>query len=151
MKVLISVDGSKIAAKAFEWYFEHIHKEGNEVIICHISEQPAIPTYIFVDENVLVAYTDDIEKLREEATKKRDSLKKVYETKMEGKNVTATFLFNFTDTPVGEAIVQIANKEQCDAIIMGSRGMGIFRRTILGSVSDYVMHHAKATVMVCHS
>uniref|UniRef100_H2YBS5 UspA domain-containing protein n=1 Tax=Ciona savignyi TaxID=51511 RepID=H2YBS5_CIOSA len=151
MKVLISVDESKIAANAFDWYFEHIHQDGNEVIICHICEQPAIPVCIFLDDDVVVTYSDDIEKLRQEATQKLNSLKKAYETRMEGKNVTAKFLFNFADIPVGEAIIQIANKEQCDAIITGSRGMGAFRRTILGSVSDYVMHHAKATVMVCHS
>lgn len=32
---------------------------------------------------------------------------------------------------------------------MGSRGLGTIRRTILGSVSDYVVHHANVPVVVC--
>ncbi len=32
---------------------------------------------------------------------------------------------------------------------MGTRGMGTIRRTLLGSVSDYVVHHAHCPVTVC--
>nr|XP_002130756.1 uncharacterized protein LOC100178454 isoform X1 [Ciona intestinalis]XP_026693968.1 uncharacterized protein LOC100178454 isoform X1 [Ciona intestinalis] len=150
MKVLISVDASENASRAFEWYFKHIHKPENEILLCHVAEQPLIPTYIFLEDEVLVSYTEDIEKLRQETTKKLNELKKKYETKLEGHNAKAQMLFKYCECPVGEAIVQISTKENCDAIVTGSRGMGAFRRTILGSVSDYVMHHSKATVMVCH-
>lgn len=34
-------------------------------------------------------------------------------------------------------------------IITGTRGMGKMRRTILGSVSDYLVNHALCPVMVC--
>lgn len=49
----------------------------------------------------------------------------------------------------GEVIVHVAEKESCDLIITGSRGMGMIRRTILGSVSDYVLHHAHCPVLIC--
>ena len=32
---------------------------------------------------------------------------------------------------------------------MGTRGLGTVRRTILGSVSDYVLHHAHCPVCIC--
>ena len=34
-------------------------------------------------------------------------------------------------------------------IITGARGMGKVRRTILGSVSDYLVHHSICPVIVC--
>ena len=50
----------------------------------------------------------------------------------------------------GEAIVKIAEDENATMIVMGTRGLGVIRRTILGSVSDYVVHHAKCPVLICH-
>ena len=42
----------------------------------------------------------------------------------------------------GEAIVHAANEKGVHYIVMGNRGMGAVRRTFLGSISDYVLHHA---------
>lgn len=48
----------------------------------------------------------------------------------------------------GEQIVQAAVKEGADFIVTGSRGLGTIRRTFLGSVSDYVVHHSTVPVLV---
>ena len=47
----------------------------------------------------------------------------------------------------GECIVSVAEEEQSDLIIMGSRGFGTFRSWLVGSVSNYVMKHAACPVM----
>ena len=49
----------------------------------------------------------------------------------------------------GEAIVAVGQKEKAVLIVCGTRGMGKLRRTFLGSVSDYVVHHAHCPVLVC--
>ena len=48
----------------------------------------------------------------------------------------------------GEMICNTAHSEKCDYIVMGTRGLGKLRRTIMGSVSDYVVHHAHCPVIV---
>lgn len=48
----------------------------------------------------------------------------------------------------GEMICATAKEQHCDYIVMGTRGMGKLRRTILGSVSDFVVHHAHIPVLV---
>ena len=40
----------------------------------------------------------------------------------------------------GEVICRIAEEEDAAMIITGARGMGKVHRTILGSVSDYLVH-----------
>ena len=50
----------------------------------------------------------------------------------------------------GHGIIKRADEHKVDMIVMGTRGMGALRRTILGSVSDYVVHHAKIPVVICH-
>ena len=50
---------------------------------------------------------------------------------------------------VGEAICEAAKEENATMIIVGTRGMGKVRRTFLGSVSDYCLHHSNIPVLVC--
>ena len=45
--------------------------------------------------------------------------------------------------------MSVAVREKCDLIVIGSRGLGVIRRTILGSVSDYVVNHTHIPVVVC--
>ena len=52
---------------------------------------------------------------------------------------------------VAEEIINTADEGDYDIIVIGSRGLGIFSRTILGSVSHKVIQHANVTVMVVKS
>ena len=49
----------------------------------------------------------------------------------------------------GEAIIEAAVEENADMIIVGTRGLGKVKRTFLGSVSDYCVHHSPVPVLVC--
>ena len=49
----------------------------------------------------------------------------------------------------GEVVCHIAEEVSAVMIITGTRGMGKVKRTILGSVSDYLVNHAICPVMVC--
>ena len=51
----------------------------------------------------------------------------------------------------GEFIVAQAKKRSADYIVTGTRGMGKLRKTLLGSVSDYVLQHAHCPVLICRS
>lgn len=48
----------------------------------------------------------------------------------------------------GLGVVNLANEFNADLIVTGSRGQGTLRRTFLGSVSDYILHHSKVPVLV---
>jgi nucleotide-binding universal stress UspA family protein len=48
----------------------------------------------------------------------------------------------------GEEIVSTANAVGADLIAVGARGHGTFKRLLLGSVSEYVLHHAECPVLV---
>lgn len=48
----------------------------------------------------------------------------------------------------GEAICALAEDLRADVIVIASRGLGGFRRAVLGSVSDYVARNAPCPVLV---
>ena len=63
--------------------------------------------------------------------------------------VKRTFVFECYIGKPGQGIVESAEKNGCEMIVMGSRGFGKFKRTILGSVSDYVVHNTSVPVLIC--
>lgn len=48
----------------------------------------------------------------------------------------------------GPTLQEIAEKEKCDLIIMGSRGMGQMKGLFMGSVSSWLVSHAHCPVLV---
>ena len=50
--------------------------------------------------------------------------------------------------PIGHVICTAARDQNAECIILGSRGLGTIRRTILGSVCDYVTQHMNVPVLM---
>lgn len=49
---------------------------------------------------------------------------------------------------IAKAILKVADTQKSDMIIMGSRGLGVIKGALLGSVSQKVVEQAKIPVMV---
>ena len=53
-----------------------------------------------------------------------------------------------THGEAGPAIVALATEKKAAYIVVGCRGKGTIRRTVTGSVTDYVTHHSHVPVVV---
>ncbi|XP_022299851.1 universal stress protein in QAH/OAS sulfhydrylase 3'region-like isoform X2 [Crassostrea virginica] len=137
-KVVIGVDESSFAEEAFNFYVGNFMKEDDAVILVHTPER-----YNFVDASPAV-----IQELLNEIKKKLQVLEDKYQKKLQAAGVKSAKFVSKEGDP-GEAIVAVAEKEKAVLIVCGTRGMGKLRRTFLGSVSDYVVHHAHCPVLVC--
>ncbi|XP_011424268.3 universal stress protein YxiE isoform X2 [Magallana gigas] len=137
-RIAIGIDESDFAEQAFNYYADNMKKDDDYVILIHTPER----------YNVMDASATVLQEILEEVRVKVRKLEEKYKKKMEEKGLKAGKFVTRRGDP-GEAIVHVAEKESCDLIITGSRGMGMIRRTILGSVSDYVLHHAHCPVLIC--
>lgn len=143
--VLIAIDASDKSEAAFNFYMDHLHKEGDKLLLIHSAEPP------YVSSQQAMYMTGELweQMLNAEKEKVKD-LEQKYAEKMKAKGVSGKIKAVFSGRP-GEIIVDVANEEKVSMIVMGTRGLGTVRRTILGSVSDYVVHHASCPVVVCRN
>ena len=50
----------------------------------------------------------------------------------------------------GSLIRDVAKDWNADLIVMGRRGLSSFKEVFLGSVSNYILHHAPCSVLIVH-
>ncbi|CAD5114388.1 DgyrCDS3521 [Dimorphilus gyrociliatus] len=134
--VIIAVDGSKQAEEAFEWYTKHLHKAGNRLILAHSIEAPSMPT------------RESWEQQTQAGQVKSKELKEKYDEKLRASNIDKFEWEEEVEKP-GEFLCGLAKNKSASYVVMGTRGLGKLRRTIMGSVSDYVVHHCCCPVLVC--
>ncbi|XP_064649573.1 universal stress protein Slr1101-like isoform X2 [Lineus longissimus] len=140
-RVILAIDASEHAERAFCYYFENIHRPDNEVIFTHSAEYPRMP---FGQQIPTEQWEQEIAKKEKDMRQLEES----YTKKLTDAKVANRSRFVYHAKP-GEAICHIAQEENADLIVTGTRGLGAIRRTVLGSVSDYVLHHAKVPVLIC--
>jgi nucleotide-binding universal stress UspA family protein len=55
------------------------------------------------------------------------------------------------EQPIRTALICQIKKGHHDLVVMGSRGRGAVRATLLGSASHYVLHHSPVPVLIVHA
>ncbi len=146
--ILFPVDGSKHSERAFEWYLQNLRKKNDSVGIVNIVEPPTLPATfmmmgpVVIPEEWNAEIQDSLDKAKLVTQKFEDKCKKL---DLPCSVITDTA--NSFGGP-GETICQIAKEKNANSIIMGSRGLNIFRRALLGSICSYVVGHASVPVII---
>jgi len=132
-KILVAVDGSKNADKAFEYASDLAKRVGASLLILHVFEEFT---------NIGYSINQEIERNNREMLQK-------YQSRAKGE-LTRTFVdvMEAKGNDVAEEILQTADKENVDTIVVGSRGISEAKAFLLGSVSYKVSHYAKRPVII---
>lgn len=142
MKVLIATDGSDFSSAAIEKFRELVN-HGNPLEVKIISVVERLAPMVAEPFAVSSEYYADIER---ESRKKASEFVAEARKKIAGENVSIqTEIFTGN---VKKIIVEEAKDFGADLIVAGSHGKGFFERALLGSVSDFVLHHAPCSVLV---
>jgi nucleotide-binding universal stress UspA family protein len=138
MKVLLPVDGSAHTKRMLAYLTTHEGLLGATPEFVVLNVQPPIPPRAAraVGREILVNFHHvESEKVMDPVCKFLDRHDVSYKTQSLVGNAA-------------EEILNVANKEKVDLIVMGSRGQGAIASMILGSVAQKVLTHAKMPVMV---
>lgn len=135
---MVPYDKSESAIRAFEYAMDLAGKyNANISIVTCISIQ--IPT----DPYFGTAYIETTRLLKEDALKSAQSLEpRLKESKIQYK-IDVLEVVSITDT-----LTSYAESHNVDLIVMGSRGLGGFKKLLLGSVASGVSQHSKCPVLI---
>ncbi len=145
--IMIPVDESKFCEHAFNWYLEHCRQDGDLVIILHVIEPVMSMSpvgYGLFNQIALPDYGKGVMQYSIDGAKKLCK-KFVSRLKQNGVHYDA---YLHLDVKPGSAIINSAKLHNASMIIIGSRGMGRIKRALIGSVSDYVVHHSNLPTIV---
>jgi nucleotide-binding universal stress UspA family protein len=134
-RILVAVDDSEGGKKAFNFAVALSKKFESRLLIAHIIEE-----YGTVGHSVVSELEQDSQRiLQKYQSKAKDSgLKSSHVNVIEGKG-----------TDVAEKILEIAKKENMDAIVVGGRGKYLSSDSfLLGSTSSKLVHYGGLTIII---
>ena len=143
-RVLVAVDGSEYAKKAINAAVTLCKAVDAEMIAFHAIP---VPRYSFTAESGGM-YPFPLTQYFASARKEAQGLVDDAVAIAKKSGITATGLVADPACSIVEAIVQAASSHNIDLIVVGSRGLGGFKKLLIGSVSAAVVNHAHCSVLV---
>jgi nucleotide-binding universal stress UspA family protein len=135
-KIILAVDGSDASKKAAQKAFSIAKKTGIDVVVIYVMYFPiaTVPTLQSSD----MSYINDVMKKQGQAILNEiERMASEHDVKIQ--KVLAEGIPD-------DEIIKLTHKN--DLIIMGSKGHSTLDRILIGSVSENVLHHSKAAVMI---
>jgi len=142
----VCIDASQQSERAFDWYISNHHRSGDIIGLIHVHQMPQLPSMGLMAGSLPV--TDDYHKLIHNSVKESRQLMEKFTKKCQEAKADFKLLKTESHHSPGQIICNIAEENKADVIVLGQRGLSTFSRALLGSTSDYVLHHSKKTVIV---
>jgi nucleotide-binding universal stress UspA family protein len=144
-RVLVAIDVSESAQAIFEEALVLAKAHQSELMLVHV----LVPTDIFCPpiaffgslSSILDNYFEQWQQREAESLEKLQMLKKMGQ--LEG---LSTEIIQSIGDP-GTKICELAKSWAADSILIGQRGSSGVNKILLGSVSNYVLHHAPCNVL----
>ena len=136
--ILVPYDGSDPANRAFEFALElaKLYNSRITIISC-------VAIHVHVDP---VFATAELETLR---LQKEDAFKVISKLEPKLKELNISYKTEVLEAiSITEVLVSYIESHDVDLVVMGSRGLGGFKKLLLGSVASGVSQHSKCPVLI---
>ena len=135
-KVLVAVDGSEYSMNAAEYAISITKVYGSQLIALHVITSDV--------STIASSFSPQMEEIKKNAQEFFDKVL----SKGEGNWETPLRTELITSSSVVGGIIDFAEKENVDLIIVGTRGRSGLKRLLLGSVASGIVSYAHCPVMI---
>jgi nucleotide-binding universal stress UspA family protein len=139
--VLLSYDGSPSAERARAEAIDLAQVSNARLTI--LTAVPRAPSWTYSGPSIGAAASLTVELEQEAAATQRRAVDRVPQ------DLPVTTIL--THEPIIKALMKQIEHGGHDLVVMGSRGFGPVKGTLLGSVSQHVLHHSALPVLVVHA
>ncbi len=139
--ILLSYDGSPSAERALEEAIDLAQLAHARLTILTAVTKAAAWSYSGPSVAAVASLTLELE--QEAAATQRNAVERVPQ------DLPVTTIL--THEPIVKALDKQIREGKHDLVVMGSRGFGTVKGTLLGSVSQHVLHHCPLPVLILHA
>lgn len=152
-RILIAIDKSEITQYILEKGIFLAKLTNTEIMLLHvisIAEDPAFSPVFLQPDTIYPSLQTELidEYLQEWQVRKQERLDWLRSLNDQAKNIGIKSSFTQSLGDAGRIICEVARTWPADLIIIGRRGHVGLSEFFLGSVSNYVLHHAPCSVLV---
>lgn len=134
-RIVVGVDGSQGSRKALEWGAEEARLHKSTLELVYVYEAP------YTHEPL--GRAEDVARIMDRAKDMADRVLEDFKNQVSGVQVET---FALLDSSAANALVE--HSRGADMLVVSARGLGPFRRLVLGSVSTQLAHHAEVPVVI---
>lgn len=138
--ILVAIDGSQVSERALTQAADEARIWNAKIHAVYVVETglfSSLPT----DNTVEIMYR----------VLEKEGQDKLAQAKAFASTLNLTLTTHMKQGHAGSEIVDLAGKEKCDLIIVGSHGKSNTDKLLIGSVSSFVVAHSKIATMVVRS
>jgi nucleotide-binding universal stress UspA family protein len=152
-KILIATGDSPESAEIFKSGLTLAEKYGAQIAILHVLNlfQSGFDTvsnpfmggsYLMMNDLAIQQYQQELKDCEQKGMEQLES----YAREARARNIQVEIFQNLGDA--GRTICETAKKYAADVIVMGRNQKSMLSEILLGSTSNYVLHHAPCSVLV---
>lgn len=130
----MAIDGSDYSWRALEYACSLVKMSGGSLVIMTVAPKKAPVPVLFADGDCMTAQIGD---------EVLDAARSV----MQGQNIDCSYLLE-RGGKIADLILQAEKSEDCDTIVLGSRGFGMLEGLFKNSVSQVIVEHADVPVII---
>ncbi|KAF0852194.1 mitochondrial Usp domain-containing protein [Andalucia godoyi] len=155
MKYLVGVDGSRFSMHAVKEAARLLHS-GDAIWLAYVSPLHVSVEYVgpypgtdgmfLTHDKVSPPTEEDRDRAKSVLAKARDVLLDNLQSGVDSKDIAIDLIMK--QGHAKEALEELSIEFNVDTIVVGSRGLGAVKRMVIGSVSDYLVHHAPCHVFI---
>ena len=133
-RILVPIDGTEHSWRALEYACELVsYTRGSLVVMTVLSGRMKQHIVEFGSDCLYVQIGDEV----------LDAAHAI----LSGKNIDCTYLLE-NDNDIAESILRAVDEQDCDGIVLGSRGMGVLEGLFRNSVSSVIVENANVPVTI---